>query len=79
MGLFDFLNDPVVAESLKALCSEINADWNASKITEVLMSMIFPRITDQHKVANAEPASVLKDRCVQLGSMIDDYLSSHTK
>ena len=79
MGLFDFLDDPVVAESLKDFCADINADWDSSRIADVLRSMIFQKLSDQHKVGNAESESVMKDRCVQIGSMIDDYLRSHTK
>jgi hypothetical protein len=74
LGLFDFLDDPVVTESLKGICAEINTDWDTSRITEILMSGIFPRISDQHKAGNAEFEAVTRDKCAQIGSMIDDYL-----
>jgi hypothetical protein len=79
MGLFDFLDDPAVTESLKDFCAEINTDWEASRITEVLISKIFPRVSGQHKVGNAEFEAVMRDRCAQIGSMINDYLSPQTK
>jgi hypothetical protein len=79
LGLFDFLDDPVVIESLKDFCAEIKTDWDTSRITEILMSGILPRICDQHKAGNAEFEAVMKDRCAQIGSMIDDYLRLRTK
>jgi hypothetical protein len=79
MELFDFLDDPAVTESLKEFCAEINTDWGALKISEVLISIIFPRVSNQHKVKNSEYETVLRDRCTQIGSMIDDYLKAQTK
>jgi len=79
MGLFDFLDDPVVTESLKDLCAEINTDWDASKITDVLMFIISPRVSGQHKAGNAQFEAVMRDRCAQIGSMINDYLKTQTK
>jgi hypothetical protein len=73
-ALFDFLDDPVVAESLKDFCAEVNADWDASRIAEVLMSRILPRAADQLKVGGTESEAVIRDRCAQIGSMINDYL-----
>jgi hypothetical protein len=78
-GLFDFLDDPFVMESLKDFCAEIDTDWDASRITEVLLSKIFPRVSGQHKVGNAEFGAVIRDRCAQVGLMIDDYLRPQTK
>jgi hypothetical protein len=78
-GLFDFLDDPVVMESLKDFCAGIESDWDASRITEVLLSIIFPRVSGQHKVGNAEFGTVTRDRCAQIGSMIDDYLRPQSK
>ena len=75
MGLFDFLDDPAVTESLRDFCAEINTDWASSRITEVLMSLILPRVlSNQDKVGNAELEAVMMDRCAQIGSMINDYL-----
>jgi hypothetical protein len=79
MGLSDFLDDPTVTESLKEFCAEVNTDWDASRITEVLMSIIFSRASDQHKVGNVEFEAVMRDRCAQIGLMINDYLRPQTK
>jgi hypothetical protein len=79
LGLFEFLDDRDVTESLKDFCAEINTDWDTSRITEILMSIIFPRISDRHKAGNAEFEAVMRDRCAQIGSMIDDYLKLQTK
>jgi hypothetical protein len=77
-GLFDFLDDPVVTESLKDFCAEINTDWDASRITEILMSMIFARVSDQ-QAANVEFKAAMMGRCAQIASMINDYLKPPTK
>jgi hypothetical protein len=79
LGLFEFLDDSVVAESLKDFCAEINTDWDASRIAELLMSTIFPRMSDQHKIGNAGLEAAMRDKCAQIGSMIDDYLRLQTK
>jgi hypothetical protein len=79
MGLFDFLDDPAVTESLKDFCAEINTDWDASRITQVIMSRVIPRVSDQHKVGNAEFEAIMGDRCAQIGMMINDYLRPQTK
>jgi len=79
MGLFDFIDDPVVTESLKDFCAKMNTDWDASRITAVLMSIIFPRILDQHNARNVEFEAVMRDRCAQISSMINDYLRAQTK
>ena len=73
-GLFDFLDDPVVTESLKDFCAEINTDWDASRITEMLTSIIFAKVSDQ-QAGNVEFKAVMRDRCAQIASMISDYLS----
>jgi hypothetical protein len=77
-GLFDLLDDPVVTETLKECCAEINTDWNASGIAEILMSIILARVSD-HEAGNVEFKAVMMDRCAQIASMINDYLRSQTK
>jgi hypothetical protein len=79
LGLFDFLDDSIVVESLKDFCAGINTDWDTSKITELLMSTIFPRMSDQNKVRNVGFEATMRDKCAQIGSMIDDYLRLQTK
>jgi hypothetical protein len=71
--LFDFLDDPAVSESLKEFCAEINTDWDASRITEILMSKIFARVSDQ-QAGNVEFKAVMRGRCAQIASMINEYL-----
>jgi hypothetical protein len=77
-GLFEFLDDPVVTESLKDFCAEINTDWDAPRITEILMSIIFARVSDQ-QAGNVEFKAVMMSRGAQIASMINDYLRSQTK
>jgi hypothetical protein len=74
MGLFDFLDDPAVTESLRDFCAEIDTDWASSRIAELLMSLILSRVSNQAKAGNTELEAAMMDRCAEIGSMINDYL-----
>jgi len=65
-ALIDFLDDPVVGQALRYFCSEIDTDWDAPRITEVLMG-------------NSRFEAGMRASCEEIALMINEYLRTQTE
>ena len=65
-ALIDFLDDTVTEQTLRNLCTEIDTDWDTSRITAVLRT-------------NPKFEAGLRAGCGEIAFMINDYLRTQTE